>query len=305
MTDEPQPRMIDGLAVCTGADRYGRDDGVCPNAGYDVGDHGETEREWCEASGHDPLEAGPRSCSEGAVCGPYYRNCAEQANRERDETRGKIQTVADEAFGPFAEQSFDDNAAAIEKGIARSARISNRLRGELDEAERKLAAVREWANDLSSGDLREEYEESAREVLSILNDTTPAPQWTSEPPTVPGWYWWRSTSGKTAVTRVHMDGFDLCAWNEITVLKYTVATLGGEWHPTPIPAPREEPSTSKSERSGMHVRMFESTTSIADLQNEIDGFLGQDRDFTVIHIEMTHTVRGVVVLIAYEWVDDD
>ncbi len=119
-------------------------------------------------------------------------------NAERDELRAEVERLKEEFVG----------LAEFRENVAR----------EREEHERKLAAVREWAertgaNYAASHERRMGYTAAQNHVQNILNDTALAPQWTSEPSSPQPIDW-----GDEHTTTCSADG-----------------------RATPIAAPREEP----------------------------------------------------------------
>lgn len=65
----------------------------------------------------------------------------------------------------------------------------------------------------------------------------PGLEWTTEPPTVPGWYWWRWHKGAEAIPLEVREGL-IVEYPRRTLR--AVADIGGQWA-GPIPMPKDEP----------------------------------------------------------------
>lgn len=65
----------------------------------------------------------------------------------------------------------------------------------------------------------------------------PGLAWTTEPPTVPGWYWWRWHKGAEAIPLEVREGL-IVEYPRRTLR--AVADIGGQWA-GPIPMPKDEP----------------------------------------------------------------
>lgn len=64
----------------------------------------------------------------------------------------------------------------------------------------------------------------------------PAMAWTKEPPTVPGLWWWKPSSGKVQPLMLELRGDSLIAWEHGDDVFIAVDDLAGEWH-GPLPEP--------------------------------------------------------------------
>lgn len=74
-------------------------------------------------------------------------------------------------------------------------------------------------------------------IEEILDEAaSPAPVWSNEKPTVPGWYWWRppirTRELRQAVVQIEADGYCLQEGEY-------VANIGGQWSSLPLEPPQE------------------------------------------------------------------
>ena len=65
--------------------------------------------------------------------------------------------------------------------------------------------------------------------------------WTTDKPTKPGWYWWRTQGTEASVVRIiHTDEGGLIIQFETGHCTH-LHTVRGEWSSTPVPEPEEQP----------------------------------------------------------------
>lgn len=67
-------------------------------------------------------------------------------------------------------------------------------------------------------------------------------KWTSQPPTEPGWYWWRKAAGKEPVVAECFEaaGIRRGYFTNGSRMELNERTTWGEWWPAPIVPPQEE-----------------------------------------------------------------
>lgn len=79
-------------------------------------------------------------------------------------------------------------------------------------------------------DLIETQRRESVQAETVSEPTTEG-RWTNEPPTVPGWYWWRY---KVYTPTGDVEEKAICVREECTMTYFAVA---GEWWSTPIQEP--------------------------------------------------------------------
>ena len=63
-------------------------------------------------------------------------------------------------------------------------------------------------------------------------------EWTKEPPTEPGWYWWRDSIAQEIIhLRWDSNSDDLGYWEPGTMLFHPADRRGGKWWLEPIQPP--------------------------------------------------------------------
>ena len=136
-------------------------------------------------------------------------------------------------------------------------------RARADAAEARLEAVREWADGKPTyayGNANTAFRDAQDEVRAILAAAPapdspgvnawerthgampdlpdgfprdPAPEWSAEPPTAPGWYWMRYEGMPGAYSGIRPKNMDIVTDVEARQLR----DIGGQWWPVPLTPP--------------------------------------------------------------------